>query len=135
MKVLGIPQKHVKFPCKCQLADQCGLLIMLQEHQCLDYSSNQRLRFIFMAGTLLIGVGATPVYTLGVAYMDENVPKAKSALYLGKFFTKLFSHSILRGFSRKMELNKNFKFHFSFQIPFFLRIFFQHYSAQASLIC
>ena len=40
-----------------------------------------------MAGTLLIGVGATPVYTLGVAYMDENVPKAKSALYLGGFST------------------------------------------------
>ncbi len=38
-----------------------------------------------MVGTLLIGVGATPVYTLGVAYMDENVPKAKSALYLGTF--------------------------------------------------
>ena len=48
-----------------------------------------------MVGTLLIGVGATPVYTLGVAYMDENVPKAKSALYLGTSLSRYFSLGIL----------------------------------------
>ena len=63
---------------------------MFQQHECLDYSSNQKLRFIFMAGTLLIGIGATPVYTLGVAYMDENVPKARSALYLGERMCTIF---------------------------------------------
>ncbi|XP_075240906.1 solute carrier organic anion transporter family member 4A1-like isoform X2 [Convolutriloba macropyga] len=58
-----------------------------KNQECADHNSNHNLKFIFMAGTLLIGVGATPVYTLGVAYMDENVPKAKSALYLGIFYT------------------------------------------------
>ncbi|XP_063717511.1 solute carrier organic anion transporter family member 4A1-like isoform X2 [Symsagittifera roscoffensis] len=58
-----------------------------KNQECADHNSNHNLKFIFMVGTLLIGVGATPVYTLGVAYMDENVPKAKSALYLGIFYT------------------------------------------------
>lgn len=39
---------------------------------------------IFLAAQLLHGAGAAPFYTLGVTYLDENVSKKMSSVYLGK---------------------------------------------------
>ncbi|ELU08004.1 hypothetical protein CAPTEDRAFT_23442, partial [Capitella teleta] len=39
--------------------------------------------FIFLFAQLLNGVGGTGLQTLGLAYIDENVSKSKSSLYVG----------------------------------------------------
>ncbi|XP_041654609.1 solute carrier organic anion transporter family member 4A1 isoform X2 [Cheilinus undulatus] len=44
-------------------------------------------RFVFMLGQLLHGVGATPLYTLGVTYLDENVESNYAPVYIGIFYT------------------------------------------------
>ncbi|KAH9365504.1 hypothetical protein HPB48_016282 [Haemaphysalis longicornis] len=43
-------------------------------------------RYLFMLGNFLHGCGASPFYTLGVAYLDDNVPTKKSPVYLGAYF-------------------------------------------------
>ncbi|KAL1453031.1 hypothetical protein WDU94_007207 [Cyamophila willieti] len=42
---------------------------------------------IFVFGQALIGMGTMPLYTLAVTWIDENIPKRKSALYVGFFYT------------------------------------------------
>ncbi|XP_077548386.1 solute carrier organic anion transporter family member 4A1-like [Haemaphysalis longicornis] len=43
-------------------------------------------RYLFMLGNFLHGCGASPFYTLGVAYLDDNVPTKTSPVYLGVYF-------------------------------------------------
>lgn len=45
-----------------------------------------RYVFLFCLAHFLHGVGATPLFTLGVSYIDENVGPALSSLYLGIFY-------------------------------------------------
>jgi Organic Anion Transporter Polypeptide (OATP) family len=42
--------------------------------------------FFFMA-QLLHGAGAAPLFTLGVTFIDENVTKKMSSVYLGECLT------------------------------------------------
>ncbi|XP_053609403.1 solute carrier organic anion transporter family member 4A1-like isoform X2 [Plodia interpunctella] len=42
---------------------------------------------IFVLAQLLHGAGATPLFTLGVTYIDENVSKKMSSVYLGVYYT------------------------------------------------
>ncbi|XP_035732856.1 solute carrier organic anion transporter family member 4A1-like isoform X3 [Vespa mandarinia] len=42
---------------------------------------------IFLMAQLLHGAGAAPFYTLGVTYLDENVSKKMSSVYLGIYYT------------------------------------------------
>jgi len=44
-------------------------------------------RFVFILGQLLHGAGAAPLITLGTTYLDENLDKATSALYIAIFQT------------------------------------------------
>ncbi|XP_075032840.1 solute carrier organic anion transporter family member 4A1 [Mixophyes fleayi] len=44
-------------------------------------------RYVFMLGQFLHGIGATPLYTLGVTYLDENVKSSYSPVYIGIFYT------------------------------------------------
>uniref|UniRef100_A0A674HZ93 Solute carrier organic anion transporter family member n=1 Tax=Terrapene triunguis TaxID=2587831 RepID=A0A674HZ93_9SAUR len=44
-------------------------------------------RFVFMLGQFLHGIGATPLYTLGVTYLDENVKSNYSPVYIAIFYT------------------------------------------------
>ncbi|XP_054433475.1 solute carrier organic anion transporter family member 4A1 [Pteronotus mesoamericanus] len=44
-------------------------------------------RLVFMLGQFLHGVGATPLYTLGVTYLDENVKSSCSPVYIAIFYT------------------------------------------------
>lgn len=41
-------------------------------------------RLVFMLGQFLHGVGATPLYTLGVTFLDENVKSSCSPVYIGE---------------------------------------------------
>ncbi|XP_078665171.1 solute carrier organic anion transporter family member 4A1-like [Branchiostoma floridae x Branchiostoma belcheri] len=43
-------------------------------------------KYLHMLGQLLHGMGATPLYTLGVTYLDENVKATYSSVYLGVFY-------------------------------------------------
>ncbi|XP_068184220.1 solute carrier organic anion transporter family member 4A1 [Antennarius striatus] len=44
-------------------------------------------RYVFMLGQFLHGMGSTPLYTLGVTYLDENVNSDYSPVYIGIFYT------------------------------------------------
>ncbi|NXF90274.1 SO4C1 protein, partial [Eubucco bourcierii] len=46
-------------------------------------SSLSNYMYVFILGQLLLGVGGTPLYTLGTAFIDDSVPKHKSSLYIG----------------------------------------------------
>ncbi|XP_075701339.1 solute carrier organic anion transporter family member 4A1 [Rhinoderma darwinii] len=50
-------------------------------------SSLSYYRYVFMLGQFLHGIGATPLYTLGVTYLDENVKSSYSPVYIGIFYT------------------------------------------------
>nr|XP_036862344.1 solute carrier organic anion transporter family member 4A1 isoform X2 [Manis javanica] len=50
-------------------------------------SSLSSYRLVFMLGQFLHGVGATPLYTLGVTYLDENVKSSYSPVYIAVFYT------------------------------------------------
>ncbi|XP_077517853.1 solute carrier organic anion transporter family member 4A1-like isoform X2 [Amblyomma americanum] len=52
---------------------------------CTEVGSIRNFRFIMMAGQMLSGLGATPINTVTIAYLDENLPKKKSSLYIGIF--------------------------------------------------
>lgn len=41
--------------------------------------------WLFFLAQLLHGAGASPLFTLGVTYIDENVSKKMSSVYLGKY--------------------------------------------------
>ncbi|TKR73690.1 hypothetical protein L596_020973 [Steinernema carpocapsae] len=47
---------------------------------------NFRYVFLFCLAHFLHGIGATPLFTIGVSYIDENVGSALSSLYLGVFY-------------------------------------------------
>lgn len=42
--------------------------------------------YFFIAAQIALGLGSAPLYTLGIAYLDENVSVHKSGLYLGIFY-------------------------------------------------
>ncbi|CAG0890478.1 unnamed protein product [Darwinula stevensoni] len=44
-------------------------------------------RFVFFFAQFMIGCGATPLYTLGVTFLDEITSTANSAVYLGTFYS------------------------------------------------
>ncbi|CAM4556803.1 unnamed protein product [Lepidochelys olivacea] len=46
-------------------------------------SSLSNYLYVFILAQLLLGVGGTPLYTLGTAFIDDSVPKYKSSLYIG----------------------------------------------------
>ncbi|NXQ83759.1 SO4C1 protein, partial [Nyctibius grandis] len=46
-------------------------------------SSLPNYLYVFILGQLLLGVGGTPLYTLGTSFIDDSVPKHKSSLYIG----------------------------------------------------
>lgn len=43
--------------------------------------------YVFLLGQLLHGVGASPFYTLGCTYLDENVSTKMSSVYIGIYYT------------------------------------------------
>ncbi|XP_007952905.1 solute carrier organic anion transporter family member 4A1 [Orycteropus afer afer] len=55
---------------------------------CVDSNSGlSHYRLVFMLGQFLHGAGATPLYTLGVTYLDENVKSSYSPIYIAVFYT------------------------------------------------
>uniref|UniRef100_A0A8R1DZ66 Solute carrier organic anion transporter family member n=1 Tax=Caenorhabditis japonica TaxID=281687 RepID=A0A8R1DZ66_CAEJA len=52
-----------------------------------QHSSIDMYFYIFCFAHLLHGIGATPLFTIGVSYIDENVGTAKSSLFVGIFYS------------------------------------------------
>ncbi|XP_064597041.1 solute carrier organic anion transporter family member 4A1-like [Liolophura sinensis] len=51
----------------------------------LPYSLSQ-YKYVFFLAQLLHGAGASPLYTLGVTYLDENLPTRVSPVYIGIYY-------------------------------------------------
>lgn len=50
--------------------------------ECLTQSGSSYL-YVFMLAQFVHGIGFTPMFTLGTAYVDDNAPSTSTALYLG----------------------------------------------------
>ncbi|XP_069820773.1 solute carrier organic anion transporter family member 4C1 [Dendropsophus ebraccatus] len=46
-------------------------------------SSLSNYLYVFILGQLIMGVGGTPLFTLGTAFFDDSLPTHKSSLYIG----------------------------------------------------
>lgn len=44
-------------------------------------------QYVFLLAQVLQGLGAVPLYTIGVAFIDESVPSRLSSFYLGIFYS------------------------------------------------
>lgn len=58
--------------------------------------------WLFFAAQLLHGAGASPLFTLGVTYLDENVSTKMSSVYLGKFNCRIDKTFRRRSFSQPL---------------------------------
>ena len=47
---------------------------------------------LFMLAQLLLGCGGSPLFTLGITYVDDHVPAESSSVYIGKisYFLQFF---------------------------------------------
>ncbi|KAL4655427.1 solute carrier organic anion transporter family member 4A1 [Arapaima gigas] len=75
-------------PYQVSIPEQTGLCSPNRTSPCQESSSSlSSYRFVFMLGQFLHGMGATPLYTLGVTYLDENVKSSYAPVYIGIFYT------------------------------------------------
>ncbi|XP_056130821.1 solute carrier organic anion transporter family member 4A1 [Lampris incognitus] len=76
-------------PYQVSLPEHTGMCSANRTSPCHDKEGGglSSYRFVFMLGQFLHGVGATPLYTLGVTYLDENVKSNYAPVYIGIFYT------------------------------------------------
>uniref|UniRef100_A0A3Q1GZJ5 Solute carrier organic anion transporter family member n=1 Tax=Anabas testudineus TaxID=64144 RepID=A0A3Q1GZJ5_ANATE len=76
-------------PYQISLSEQTGMCSGNRTSLCQDKKAGglSSYRFVFMLGQFLHGMGATPLYTLGVTYLDENVKSSYAPVYIGIFYT------------------------------------------------
>ena len=63
-----------------------------------NYSKRRRFLPMFIIGRLLHGLGAVPLYTIAVTFLDDCVSNETFSLYIGKFFCSVLSISIKQHF-------------------------------------
>lgn len=66
-----------------QSSSICGAGSLFEE-DCSDGGISLMPAYILMALQILLGIGTATYWTLGVAYLDDNVRKNKMPLLLGK---------------------------------------------------
>ncbi|XP_030625898.1 solute carrier organic anion transporter family member 4A1 [Chanos chanos] len=76
-------------PYQVKVPEDTGLCSSNYTHSCgdSDGAGLSDYRYVFMLGQFLHGVGATPLYTLGVTYLDENVKTTYAPVYIGIFYS------------------------------------------------
>ena len=50
-------------------------------------SSKWYIILVFIVGQAIIGVGSSPIYNLGAAYVDENTSRRNSGMYLAMYYS------------------------------------------------
>lgn len=53
-------------------------------------ASDWKYMFVFIGAKLVLGAGMTPAFTLGPAYIDENVSPEVAPMYIGVWFIATF---------------------------------------------
>lgn len=53
-------------------------------------ASDWKYMFVFIGAKLVLGAGMTPAFTLGPAYIDENVSPETAPMYIGVWFIATF---------------------------------------------
>ncbi|KAM8974503.1 solute carrier organic anion transporter family member 3A1 [Pelodytes ibericus] len=56
---------------------------------CRNTTTTNMMYLLLIGAQVLLGIGATPVQPLGVAYIDDHVRRKDSSLYIGILFTML----------------------------------------------
>ncbi|KAM6961089.1 solute carrier organic anion transporter family member 3A1 isoform 2-T2 [Aplochiton taeniatus] len=56
---------------------------------CANKDNTNRMYLLLIGAQVLLGIGATPVQPLGVAYIDDHVKRKDSSLYIGILFSTL----------------------------------------------
>ncbi|XP_042606519.1 solute carrier organic anion transporter family member 4A1 [Cyprinus carpio] len=75
-------------PYQVRVPERMGLCSANHTEACVGEEGGlSAYRYVFMLGQFLHGVGATPLYTLGVTYLDENVKSNYAPVYIGIFYT------------------------------------------------
>ncbi len=63
----------------------------LEDARCLILGRSEwYYMFTFIAAKLLLGAGTAPLFTLGAAYIDENVKPKVAPIYLGIWYVTIF---------------------------------------------
>ncbi|XP_077119543.1 solute carrier organic anion transporter family member 3A1 [Ranitomeya variabilis] len=60
-----------------------------QDIICRNTATTNMMYLLLIGAQVLLGIGATPVQPLGVAYIDDHVRRKDSSLYIGILFTML----------------------------------------------
>lgn len=61
----------------------CGNLESTGHHLKLEQLKLQQYQFVFLFAQLIMGIGGSPLYTLGTAFIDENVSHKMQPIYSG----------------------------------------------------
>ncbi|XP_071507207.1 solute carrier organic anion transporter family member 4A1-like [Diadema antillarum] len=65
------------------IPDVCDLESNYTDTCSADSTSSDSYYWVFVLAQCLHGIGAAPIYTLGVTYLDESVAPSESSIYLG----------------------------------------------------
>lgn len=97
-------------PYVVSLPEQTGMCSANRTSQCKDKEERglSSYSFVFMLGQFLHGMGATPLYTLGVTYLDENVSSNHAPVYIGEIIS-LLTFSLYKGIRTPMTGNQSVK--------------------------
>ncbi|XP_078576841.1 uncharacterized protein LOC144862330 [Branchiostoma floridae x Branchiostoma japonicum] len=70
--------------------DTCAAEGNATNTDCNENTNLSNYFYIFVLAQLIHGLGATPLYTIGVSFLDENVDTVNSGLYIGIFYACAF---------------------------------------------
>lgn len=64
-----------------------SLMCGFESSACRQSETNlENYKWIFIIANILHGMGSSPFYTIGVAYLDDNTPAERSGLYIATFY-------------------------------------------------